>query len=76
MTYDKHARTTTRRVRIGRILVAGLLVVAAIAAALGYQSPAPSLSTAASPIGVLRSEQRGVAGTYLVFDMPTRCACA
>jgi serine-type D-Ala-D-Ala carboxypeptidase (penicillin-binding protein 5/6) len=58
MTYDTQPRTTTRRARIGRILVAGLLVVAAIAAALGYQLPASSLSTAASPIGVLRSEHR------------------
>ena len=42
-----------------RILVAGLLVViVAIAAALGYQSLASSSSTAASPIDVLRSEPR------------------
>ena len=41
MTYSERARTTTRRVP--RILVAGLLVVfAAIAAALGYQSLASS----------------------------------
>jgi hypothetical protein len=51
------ARTTIRRIRIRRIRVAGLLVViAAIAAALGYQLPASSSSTAASPIDVLRSE--------------------
>jgi D-alanyl-D-alanine carboxypeptidase len=60
MTYSKRARTTTRRIRIRRIRVAGLLVViAAIAAALGYQLPASSSSTAASPIDVLRSEHRG-----------------
>jgi hypothetical protein len=55
MTYSKRARTTTRR--IPRILVASPLVVfAAIAAALGYQSLASSSSTAASPpIDVLRS---------------------
>jgi len=55
MTYSKRARTTTRR--IPRILVAGPLVVfAAIAVALGYQSLASSSSTAASPpIDVLRS---------------------
>jgi zinc D-Ala-D-Ala carboxypeptidase len=61
MTYSKRARTTTRRIRIRRIRVAGLLVViAAIAAALGYQLLASSSSTAASPIDVLRSEHRGL----------------
>jgi D-alanyl-D-alanine carboxypeptidase len=59
MSYREPARTTTRR--IPRVLVAGLLVViAAIAAALGYQ--ASSSSTAASPIDVLRSEHRGALG--------------
>jgi zinc D-Ala-D-Ala carboxypeptidase len=57
MTYSKRARTTTRRIRIRRIRVAGLLVViAAIAAALGSQLLAFSSSTAASPTDVLRSE--------------------
>jgi D-alanyl-D-alanine carboxypeptidase len=61
MTYSKRARTTTRRIRIRRIRLAGLLVViAAIAAALGYQLLASSSSTAASPIDVLRSEPRGL----------------
>jgi zinc D-Ala-D-Ala carboxypeptidase len=61
MTYSEPARTTTRRIRIRRIPVAGLLVViAAIAAALGYQLLASSSSTAASPIDVLRSEHRGL----------------
>ncbi len=47
--------------RVRRIRVAGLLVViAAIAAALGYQSLSSSSSTAASPIDVLRSEHRGL----------------
>ena len=47
MTYSEPARTTTRRIRIRRIRVAGLLVViAAIAAVLGYQLPASSSSTA------------------------------
>ena len=60
MTYSEPARTATRRIRIRRIRVAGLLVViAAIAAALGYQLLASSSSTAASPIDVLRSEHRG-----------------
>jgi zinc D-Ala-D-Ala carboxypeptidase len=61
MTYSEPARTTPRR--IPRIPVAGLLVViAAIAAALGYPLLASSPSTAASPIDVLRSEHRGVLG--------------
>ena len=63
MTYGKRARTTNRRIRIRRIRVAGLLlVIAAIAAALGSQLPASSSSTAASPIDVLRSEHRGALG--------------
>jgi len=63
MTYGKRARTTTRRTRIRRIRAAGLLVVvAAIAAALGYQSRPSSSSTAASPVDVLRSEHRGAPG--------------
>ena len=58
MTYGQRARTTTRR--IPRVLVAGLLVViAAIAASLAYQSLASSSSTAAPLIDVLRSEHRG-----------------
>jgi zinc D-Ala-D-Ala carboxypeptidase len=61
MAYSKPARTTTRRIRIRRIRVAGLLVViAAVAAALGSQLLASSSSTAASPIDVLRSEHRGL----------------
>jgi zinc D-Ala-D-Ala carboxypeptidase len=60
VTYRPPARTATRRIRIRRIRVAGLLVViAAIAAALGLQS-ASSSSTAASPIDVLRGEHRGL----------------
>ena len=71
MTYSEPARTTTRRIRIRRIRVAGLLVViAAIAAALGYQLLASSSSTAVithrrpsqrAP-SVLRSEHRGALG--------------
>src|SRR5215212_537056 len=61
MTYSEPARTTTRR--IPRIPVAGLLVViAAIAAALGYPLLASWSSTAVSPIGVLRSEHRAALG--------------
>ena len=65
MTYGKRARTSTRRIRIRRIRVAGLLVViAAIAAPLGSQllASSASSSTAASPIDVLRSEPRGALG--------------
>ena len=66
MTYREPARTTTRRIRIRRIRVAGLLVVvAAIAAALGYRSLASSSSTAASPVDVLRSEHRAALGEAL-----------
>ena len=64
MTYSEPARTTTRR--IPRILVAGLLVViAAIAAAVGYQLLAPSSSTAASPTDVLHGDHRGALGEAL-----------
>jgi D-alanyl-D-alanine carboxypeptidase len=70
MTYREPARTTTRRRptrtttrRIPRILVAGLLVViAAIAAARGYQSLASSSSGAAPPSRVVRSHRRGARG--------------
>ena len=63
MTYGEPARTTTRRIRIRRIRVAGLLVlVAAVAAAVGHQLPAFSSSTAASPIDVARSEHRSAPG--------------
>jgi hypothetical protein len=58
MASSEPARKTIRR--SPRIRVAGLLVaLAVVAAALGYQLLAPSSSTAASPIGVRRSEDRG-----------------
>jgi D-alanyl-D-alanine carboxypeptidase len=61
MTHHQPARTTTRRT--SRIQVASLLVViAAIAVALGVGWPASSSSTAASPIHVLRSERHGALG--------------
>jgi D-alanyl-D-alanine carboxypeptidase (penicillin-binding protein 5/6) len=57
MTYSEPARSTTRRIRIRRTRAAVLLVViAAIAATLGYRSQASSPPTTA------RSEQRGVLG--------------
>jgi D-alanyl-D-alanine carboxypeptidase len=78
VAYSEPARTTTRRIRIRRIRVAGLLVViAAIAAALGDELPASSSSTAASrsehrralgdaersvPGGAMVSERRGALG--------------
>ena len=54
------ARAPARRIRIRWIRFAGLLaVIAALAAVLGCQSLASSL-TAASPIEVLRTEHRGL----------------
>jgi hypothetical protein len=53
VTPSRAARTTTRRIRIRRIRVAGLfVVVTAIAAGLGQHWPESSSSTAASPIHV------------------------
>jgi zinc D-Ala-D-Ala carboxypeptidase len=61
--YTEPARTPTRRIRIRTIRVASLLVVvAAIAAAVGDQLPAASPSPAASPGQGLRSEHRGALG--------------
>jgi zinc D-Ala-D-Ala carboxypeptidase len=61
--YTAPARTTTRRIRIRRTRVAGLLVVIAAIAALSHQWPAspsstdsPS-STAAPPVHVLQRER-------------------
>ncbi|MFL5979363.1 MAG: D-alanyl-D-alanine carboxypeptidase family protein [Gaiellaceae bacterium] len=66
MTYREPARTTTRRIRIRWIRVACLLVViAAIAAPLGYQLLASSSSTASSLTDVLRGEHRGALGEAL-----------
>ena len=60
MPYDKRART--RRIRIRKVRVAGLLVVsAAIAASLGYHV-ASSSSTAASSSDALRSDRPGAPG--------------
>ncbi|HMC70407.1 MAG TPA: hypothetical protein VKJ07_14730, partial [Mycobacteriales bacterium] len=50
-----------RRIRVAIVLV----VIAAIAAALGYQLLASSSSTTASPIDVLRGERRGALGEAL-----------
>jgi zinc D-Ala-D-Ala carboxypeptidase len=59
MTYHESARRTTRR--IPRILVAGLIVVAAITAGLGFARLASS-STAPSPTDVIRSDKPGAVG--------------
>jgi len=55
VTYDRRARTTTRRTRIRWIRVASLLAVIAAIAALGCQFLASSSSTAASPGEAVRS---------------------
>ena len=67
MAYGRPARRTIhrsrKRIRVRRLRVAGLLVViVAIAAALGYELPASSSSTAESPIDVFRGEHRGAHG--------------
>jgi hypothetical protein len=63
------ARQTTRPIRPRRIRVAGLLIViVALAAAVGHQWPASSSPTASSPspapssVDVLRSDHRGALG--------------
>jgi hypothetical protein len=62
VAYTEPARSTTRRIRIRRTRVAGLLLVAIAAiAALDYQWPASSPSTAAAP-DVLRREPPGPSG--------------
>jgi len=61
--YTEPARTTTHRIRIRWIRVAGLLVViAAIAIALGSQLLPTLSSTATSPSDVPRSDHRGALG--------------
>jgi zinc D-Ala-D-Ala carboxypeptidase len=66
--YSEPARTTTRRIRIRWIRVAGLLfAIAAIVAVLGHQLPASSSTTSASPRSaspthVLRRDNRGAVG--------------
>jgi zinc D-Ala-D-Ala carboxypeptidase len=63
VTYRQPARRRIRRTRIRRRRVAGLLVViAAIAAALGYQVLASAPSTAAPATDVAHSKHRGALG--------------
>ncbi len=57
VTSSRRVGTRTRRIRIRKIRAAGLLLlIAAIAAALGHQLLPSSSSTAALPFDVLRSE--------------------
>jgi zinc D-Ala-D-Ala carboxypeptidase len=72
VAHDQPARTTTRRIRLRRLRVAGVLVVvAAVAAALGYHSLASSSSTAV----VVPSEHRAVPkGTTGFADDPPALA--
>jgi D-alanyl-D-alanine carboxypeptidase len=59
VTFSQPARTTTRRIRIRWIRVAGLLVVVAtIGAAVSHQAPRSSSLTAASPSGIAPGEPR------------------
>ena len=62
MSYREPARTTSGPIRIRRIRVAALLIVAAGAAVLGYQSLASSSSRAAPRVEVPRSEHRDALG--------------
>jgi serine-type D-Ala-D-Ala carboxypeptidase (penicillin-binding protein 5/6) len=59
VTYSQPARPTTRRVRIGWIRVAGLLVVIAAIAGFGLRLLASSSSTAESLVDGPRSEHGG-----------------
>jgi zinc D-Ala-D-Ala carboxypeptidase len=62
--YRQPARIRTRRT--ARILLAGpLVVIAAIAAALGDQLPASMSTTGVSPVDVLPSDHRGLRGEDL-----------
>jgi serine-type D-Ala-D-Ala carboxypeptidase (penicillin-binding protein 5/6) len=63
MTHRQPARTTTRRIPTPRLLVAGLLVViAAIAAALGSRLLASSSPTATTPTDTPHRQHRGALG--------------
>jgi serine-type D-Ala-D-Ala carboxypeptidase (penicillin-binding protein 5/6) len=60
MSYSERARTAPRH--LPRAVIAGLLVIAAIAAARGLQSPASSSSRGASPTGLVGSRHRVAVG--------------
>ena len=65
MAYSKQVRTTSGRIRIRRIVAGLLVLIGAIAAALGYQFLASSSSTTTSPIDALRGEHGGARGEAL-----------
>ena len=67
MAYGERVRPATRRTRIRKDRVAGLLVVTAVAAALGYQLLTSSSSTAASSIDVRRSASPPKSSSRLVW---------
>jgi hypothetical protein len=62
VTYRAPARTTIRRIRIRRIRAAGVLVLVAALAVLGYLSLAPPSSTIASPDAFSPGGERRPAG--------------
>jgi D-alanyl-D-alanine carboxypeptidase (penicillin-binding protein 5/6) len=62
VAHGKQARTTTRRIRIRKIRLAGLLLIMAAIAVLAPRLVASTSSKAESRIAVLRSEQRGPSG--------------
>jgi hypothetical protein len=63
MSYSRREQTTPRRIRIRRLRVAALLVVlGAIAAALGHQWTASSSSATARPLDVTRRVPRAPPG--------------
>jgi zinc D-Ala-D-Ala carboxypeptidase len=76
MAHSRRARTPTRRAPRSPSLVAlPLVVIAAIAAALGYQSLASSSSTAASPpTDVLRSASPSRNASRLIWPSTNRRA--
>jgi D-alanyl-D-alanine carboxypeptidase (penicillin-binding protein 5/6) len=65
MTYSKPARATTRRVRIRKLRVAGLLVFIAATASLGHRLLASSSPPAASATDGLRVGHGGAVGEAL-----------
>ena len=64
VTYFEPARAAPRRIRVRRIrLVGALLVILAIAAAIGSRSPAPSSPRVTPPLDApARSEHRAALG--------------
>jgi len=67
-------RELARPIRNHRTRIAGLLVVIAALAALGYRLLASSSATAASPMDGLRSERRGARGDAWVWPAQGQAA--